>query len=809
MQLAAGARTLGRNLPERGLLSLRKAGKAVQKLLSGQFTELADRGREVLQIRRERQHYERGDLLFTTERFAEIFRKDFRHKYTGSHDGLDLVIAIREHRCSQIIPGFARRAEFASMLRSTRPEEADRIIRTANEILANRFPIFSLGYLDYGDPPRWNYDPPLNRSAPEKFYADIDYLNANTAGDAKVVWEPARFQFVYDLGQAYLLSGDERYAEKFFQLISRWSESHPDYTGIGFCSALEFTFRIHSLVWGIGFFSGSPALNSHAADSIYRVIWLGAQFISNHLSLWFSPNTHLLGEAYALYLVGTLLPEFTESERWRELGHEILKEELDRQFTLDGMHAELSTAYHAYALEFYIAAYLIAKVHADPLKQKIAARLPALTCVLGALQRPDGIWPHIGDEDGGRLFFLSRKQSGDFRPLLEAATILTAQDAVDRQVCHDLEAFWLTGAQLSGESFSCVAAPESHYLFNSGLFVSRDDQVNSQVILQCGPFGYLDAPHSHADMLHFELAVGADNFIVDPGTYVYTADLAARDRFRSPQFHNGPTINGAALMRENDPFGWEQKPDANCRLHAIGKQFGCCEAGYQLSSPQGGVDLSRGLLSLGDGCWLLWDRIGSDNPGEVGWNFISPHALVREGEAVRICGTQGDLLLAPICSAGVALDISLGKAKISEDYLSLREGSSLKLKLASPGEITLFMLMQRLPMSAEFVVAGAVEGGRCSWRTQRETHHLYIKNHADGDEMLRSDAEVVYQKEEQGRITRIILLEGSEISGAGGVILSSPEKLHYLDAVRTASGWQLDSSPAGVEVQIGDKVRTG
>jgi len=50
--------------------------------------------------------------------------------------------------------------------------------------------------------------------------------------------------------------------------------------------------------------------------------------------------------------------------------------------------------------------------------------------------------------------------------------------------------------------------------------------------------------HGHNDALSLEVSAGGTAFIVDPGTYFYTADLNARHLFRSTAYHSTVEIDG-------------------------------------------------------------------------------------------------------------------------------------------------------------------------------------------------------------------------------------------------------------------------
>ena len=56
--------------------------------------------------------------------------------------------------------------------------------------------------------------------------------------------------------------------------------------------------------------------------------------------------------------------------------------------------------------------------------------------------------------------------------------------------------------------------------------------------------------HIHNNCLGFELYAGDRAFIIDPGSYIYTADPVMRDLFRSTSMHNTAVIDG----NEQNPF---------------------------------------------------------------------------------------------------------------------------------------------------------------------------------------------------------------------------------------------------------------
>ena len=133
---------------------------------------------------------------------------------------------------------------------------------------------------------------------------------------------------------------------------------------MNWASALELAFRAISWTWAIELFADGD-VPGEPPWLVDLLLGLDVQLrhIERNLSWYFSPNTHLLGEALALYVCGRTWPELRDSARWARIGGDILVGEIDRQVLADGFHAERSTHYHRYALDFYLLALATARAH--------------------------------------------------------------------------------------------------------------------------------------------------------------------------------------------------------------------------------------------------------------------------------------------------------------------------------------------------------------------------------------------------------------------------------------------------------------
>src|SRR5262249_1711530 len=81
---------------------------------------------------------------------------------------------------------------------------------------------------------------------------------------------------------------------------------------------------------------------------------------------------------------------------------------------------------------------------------------------------------------------------------------------------------------------------------DGGVYIQREGGLYA--IIDCGDVGINgQGSHSHNDLLSFELCYRERTFIIDPGSYVYTADGAARNQFRSTAYHNTVMIDGLEI----------------------------------------------------------------------------------------------------------------------------------------------------------------------------------------------------------------------------------------------------------------------
>ena len=527
---------------------------------------------------------------------------------------------------------FQNSAETAATLRARWPATAERLIAKANRICDGKFDLLGFTNLNFGDPIDWHFEPIAGKRIPLVHWSKLDYLNAEIAGDKKIIWELNRHQYFMTLGQAYWLTGDERYARIFAAHLEAWMVANPPKLGINWASSLEVAFRSIAWLWAFHFFKSSTSIKSETFTRAWKFLYLSARHLESYLSTYFSPNTHLTGEALGLFYLGTMLPEFKEARRWQDLGSEILIEQLPVHVQPDGVYFEQSSYYHRYTTDFYIHFFLLSRANNFNLPNLVEQKLVLLLDHLMYITRPDGTTPLFGDDDGGRLAMLDVRAANDFRGTLATGAVLFNRGDY-KFVTGDAaeETLWLTGAA-GLEKFDSIAATppsETSKAFrDGGYFVMRDGWTteSNYLLFDCGPHGSLACGHAHADALSIEVAANGRTTLVDPGTYTYTGSKELRDWFRSSHAHNTITLDDQSSSIPGGAFSWTTK--ANCRLNGwiSNDRFDFVSGqhdGFMHLQPP--ATLTREILFLKRDYWILRDHVTSptEHTGAVRFHFDS------------------------------------------------------------------------------------------------------------------------------------------------------------------------------------------
>ncbi len=436
----------------------------------------------------------------------------------------------------------------ADALRGT--DYARDLIATADEVLRGRIPIFDT-VIDYGDTMAWRRDPHRGTETPADYFRRIPYLDLAAAGDHKFIWEINRHQHLVLLAQAAVLADRDEYSEYVFRQLEHWWAENPFQHGINWTSALEVAFRAQSWIWI--FHLIGARMSAEFRQRFLAELYRHGLHLEYNLSIYFSPNTHLLGEAVALHALGRLFPQFPRSHRWRRLGSGIVAEHMRTSVKPDGNYFEQSTYYQMYALDMFAFHALLEDVSAD--YRESLARMAEF---VASIVSEGGDLLVLGDDDGGRFFHPHGPRPRFARASLAVASVLTGERFFEYDERDLAEiAMWWIGPEGCRRTPDESVELQSRVFADTGIVVMRHGPVAA--LFDAGPFGPGTAGHSHSDTLSLVVTVGKQEILIDSGTYSYM-DPEWRSYFRGSAAHNTVRIDGHNQAVAAGPFRWTNPP---------------------------------------------------------------------------------------------------------------------------------------------------------------------------------------------------------------------------------------------------------
>jgi hypothetical protein len=551
-------------------------------------------------------------------------------------------------------------------LRKVLPGSVDKIMVHAESILHHRFDLLGYEGVDYGLEINWHFDAVHGKKSPRVPWFQVPYLDFDRVGDHKVTWELNRHQHLVTLAKAYRLTGNRAYADELFAQWYHWQTHNPYPVGINWASSLEVAFRSLSWLWVWHLLQGCPAMPQSFPLDLHRALIQSARHIDRYLSTYFAPNTHLLGEAVALFFIGTLAPNSRAAQRWQKLGWRIVLQEAQRQVLPDGMHFEQSTYYHVYALDFFLHARILAARNNVPipafLDETILKMMEAL-CVLGS----SGSLPQFGDDDGGRVFDPRRnRRSHMLDPLSPGAAFFKRPDFKAASCGPTEEMLWLAGAGAAKEfeSLSEInASAVSSCLESSGIYVMSATDVVQQLVIDAGRQGPGWAGHGHADALSVQLSIDGKEILTDPGTFTYVDAIDGRAYFRSTACHNTVQVDGVSQAESAGPFKWTNPAHAKVERWISGKSFDLFSGSHSgYARLHHGVVHHRTVFYFKPRFWLIYDFLEGTGVHhvDVPWHFV-PGSLASADDIAYFRGRNGAALtLATTLANGWKADSARG-----------------------------------------------------------------------------------------------------------------------------------------------------
>ena len=558
--------------------------------------------------------------------------------------------------------------EDAGLIRGCFPDWIDRAVDEAERLLRHEVRLLHLDPVNLGREIDWHRDPVTGRTWERLFWTEYNPEKRSAERDSKIVHELNRHQHLPRLAKAWRLTGDERYAAEAVAQLRSWIEQNPPGVGINWQSSLEIAIRSISWLWTLFLLLPSSSLDDEAAQAIGDSLFAQLEHVHRYTSEFSSPNTHLIGEAAALFIGGLVFRDRKRPAEWMRQGAAFLVQEADRQILHDGVHGDLSACYHCYTLDFYLQALVLAERNSLPFPERVRGKICGMLSFVMHLSTPAGTIPPIGDDDGGRALALEQRNYASFNDSLGLGAVLFQRpDFKHRAGVFREETFWLLGRgawQSYNELETSPPADTQAVFSNAGFVIQRSGwgELDSQLIFDTGGLGQLTGGHSHADALSVVLFSQGRELLVDPGTYVYNCAPEWRSYFRSTRAHNTVAIDASDQAETGGTFRWKTKISTRMRRDESfpGEYLEAEHDGYQRLPD--GVTHRRRLLHIPGEYWIVVD----DFPGSSGQHALDFHYHFGAGVDPVIARPKDTDVVATAKEAGLFLGFYASQAITAE-----------------------------------------------------------------------------------------------------------------------------------------------
>lgn len=507
------------------------------------------------------------------------------------------------------------------------------IIELAGEALAHRFNLLGSGFVEM-PVINWHADFKSGNSWPKGVYYLKQRQHSATGSDIKVPWELSRCHHLLWLGEAYMLTKEERYAKEVVDEIEDWIVENPLMRSVNWACTMDVAIRSVNWLYAVAMIMESDVVTDSFISKIYRSLYQHGWFIFNNFEKTIPySNNHLFSDYAGLVYLAVLLQDTKYGKKWKTFVIPEFFEEIRRQILPSGVQYERSVSYHRLMTELASYPCYMLKRIGYAIPADIEYRVSSMYSFVATYTKVNGQAPLIEDNDDGRFLPFIRR---DFR---QHDYLLDAESPELRLVANGVQAF-------KYEKSDCRAYNDSgHAILRQGeayLFVTN------------GGFSKYESPakalgtHTHNDRLSFELALDKDDIIVDPGAFVYTPDPEKCNEFHSTIKHNTIVVDGEEqnlLSKENVFLLTKNSKTTDFEL-VDNEKF---EGGYETLM---GAMSHRRMLHLNEDSIVINDTVSKKGSNHL--SVLSFHLSPEVGVEQR-----GDEVVIESSSFGISMSFDL------------------------------------------------------------------------------------------------------------------------------------------------------
>jgi len=429
-----------------------------------------------------------------------------------------------------------------------------------------------------------------------------------------------RGRYMAELGQAYWLTDDEKYAIGFIHLMKDWMTQNPlteeevhesrdrQYNVKDTWRKLDSGIRIVNWIKGYHCVCTSPAWGSEEEQLFQQALWLHGMYLYHAYTPHDRQSNWGFLETNGLFQIGLLFPDFSESGEWLLCAVDRLVTMSRLQVFDDGLHNEQSPMYHHEVLQCLFEPVWLSEKNGLSTPTELKDTLHRMYTATLALRKPNGHQPMSSDSD-----------DTDIRDILCQGAVLFERGDFKAAAYPELDyqGIWYFGRE-GAERYQALPMVQpgfrSVHLEQAGYIVMRSDwsPIANYLLFDGGHMALTGKAHGHDDLLHMELSAYGREFLLDTGRYTYMEN-EERKYFKEAFQHNTVIVDGLPMSEYRDSWVWGRTAQPVNRYCKITADYDYAQAGHDgylhLEKP---VQVLRQILFVKPDYWILVDTCRSE-----------------------------------------------------------------------------------------------------------------------------------------------------------------------------------------------------
>lgn len=559
----------------------------------------------------------------------------------------------------------------AKYINSTYPKEVTKTLKTANDVL-NQYFLFR---------DDWDME---KTNIPYQFKNEIDW-KAMPNDDEEWCYMLNRHKYWIDLGKAYLLTGNEKYAKGFVKQVTHWIANNPLDDSLKNYSwrRIEAGIRCENWIKSFEYVKKSKSITPAFLSKFLESLYQQGVYINSAFSGFSQTSNWGVLEYQGLFNLSLFLDDFKIAPQWQTDAIDKLTTCINLQILEDGTQWEQSPMYHNEVFHCYMNVNLLSQQKGIKLPEVLVKKTKEMAYANVKWQKPNYHQPILGDSD-----------DTDLRGLLTLAASIFDDPVLKSRAFNtlDYETLFIKGME-NNKIYENIPSkfPDflSAYQQSSGDFYMRSSW-EADATYTSFHLKKLGCGHGHDNLLHFTIFANGRDYLIDGGRFSYV-DNEWREFFKNNKSHN--TLGVDDLTNSIYKDSWLNTFEARSQgvYTKITADFDYAEAentAYKrLADP---VFIKRRMLYLKPDVWLVFDSFSANGNHAYAQYFNFPNKNIQiENEGLTTTYADSNLRIQPI----KASEIKLSDAWWSSEYNLKEETKRAEIFKQSEGFTSFITLL--------------------------------------------------------------------------------------------------------------------